>query len=154
MLLQPQSERDLNTVLRKKEERSGSGARSRPVVLVVDDDLDARLIYRRYLTVKGCHVYTARDGSIGVQIARRRKPDLIVMDLAMPRLNGWAAAAELKQSPLTKGIPILILSAVPSSPHEARAAGCAVYLAKPCLPELLWLDMQALLRPHPSGEPN
>ena len=121
---------------------------------MVDDDLDARLIYRRYLTVKGCHVYTARDGSIGVQIARRRRPDLIVMDLAMPRLNGWAATAELKQSPLTRDIPILILSAVPSSPFEARAAGCAGYLAKPCLPELLWLEMQSLLRPDSAGEPH
>jgi CheY-like chemotaxis protein len=138
----------LNTVLRNKEERPSSGTRSRPVVLVVDDDLDARLIYRRYLTVKGCHVYTARDGSIGVQIAKRRRPDLIVMDLAMPRLNGWAATAELKESPLTRGIPILILSAVPASPHEARAAGCAGFLAKPCLPELLWLEIQPLLRPE------
>jgi CheY-like chemotaxis protein len=120
--------------------------------LVVDDDLDARLIYRRYLTVKGCQVYTARDGSIGVEIARRRRPDLIVMDLAMPRLNGWAATAELKQSPLTKGIPILLLSAVPTSRHEARAAGCAGYLSKPCLPELLWLEIQLLLHPESAGE--
>ena len=119
---------------------------------MVDDDLDARLIYRRYLTVKGCHVYTARDGTIGVEIARRRKPDLIVMDLAMPRLNGWAATAELKQSPATRAIPILILSAVPASSHEARAAGCAGYLAKPCLPELLWLEIQLLLNPEsPAG---
>jgi two-component system, cell cycle response regulator DivK len=141
----------LTTVLRR-DERPSSGTRSRPVVLVVDDDLDARLIYRRYLTVKGCHVYTARDGSMGVEIARRRKPDLIVMDLAMPRLNGWAAAAELKQSPQTRAIPILILSAVPTSPHEARAAGCAGYLAKPCLPELLWLEIQLLLHPESAGD--
>ena len=153
-MLQTLWEYALNTALRKKEERPGSAARSRPVVLVVDDDLDARLIYRRYLTVKGCHVYTARDGSIGVQIARRRRPDVIVMDLAMPRLNGWAATAELKQSAVTRSIPILILSAVPSSPLEARAAGCAGYLTKPCLPELLWLEMQALLRRDSAGEPN
>ena len=59
----------------------------RPVVLVVDDDLDARLIYRHYLTVMGCQVYTASDGLIGVQLAKRKKPDVIVMDLDMPRLN-------------------------------------------------------------------
>ena len=141
----------LATVLRR-DERPISGTRSRPVVLVVDDDLDARLIYRRYLTVKGCHVYTARDGSMGVEIARRRKPDLIVMDLAMPRLNGWAATAELKQSPQTRAIPILIVSAVPTSPHEARTAGWAGYLAKPCLPELLWLEIQLLLHPESAGE--
>jgi CheY-like chemotaxis protein len=138
----------------QNETRPSQARRSRPVILVVDDDLDARLIYRRYLTVKGCHVYTARDGSIGVEMAKRKRPDVIVMDLAMPRLDGWAATAELKQSHLTRAIPILILSAVPTSPYEARAAGCAGYLAKPCLPELLWLEIQLLLHPESAGEPH
>ncbi len=138
----------LDTLLRN-ELRSSQGARSRrPVVLVVDDDLDARLIYRHYLTVKGCHVYTARDGSIGVEMARRKMPDVIVMDLAMPRLDGWAATAELKQYPLTRAIPIVIVTAVPTSASEARAAGCDGLLAKPCLPELLWLEIRPLLRPE------
>src|ERR1700674_2921230 len=110
-------------------ERLSQDARSRPVVLIVDDDLDARLIYRHYLTVMGCHVYTARDGLIGVEMAKRRKPDVIVMDLAMPRLDGWAATAELKQSPLTRAIPIIVLSAAPTSGSEARAAGCDGFLA-------------------------
>jgi two-component system cell cycle response regulator DivK len=112
---------------------------------VVDDDLDARLIYRHYLTVMGCQVYTARDGLIGVELAKRRKPDVIVMDLSMPRLNGWAATAELKRSPVTSTIPIIILSALPSSRNEAQAAGCDGFLAKPCLPELLWLEIRLLL---------
>jgi two-component system cell cycle response regulator DivK len=150
--LEPKKEWGSLTTVPREDERPSSGTRSRPVVLVVDDDLDARLIYRRYLTVKGCSVYTARDGSVGVEIAKRRKPDLIVMDLAMPRLNGWAAAAELKQSPQTRAIPILILSAVPTSSYEARAAGCAGYLAKPCLPELLWMEIQLLLHPESAGE--
>jgi two-component system, cell cycle response regulator DivK len=124
------------------------------VVLVVDDDLDARLIYRHYLTVMGCHVYTARDGHVGVEIAKRRKPDVIVMDLAMPRLDGWAATAELKQSPETRAIPIIVLSAVPTSRSEARAAGCDGLLSKPCLPELLWLEIRLLLRSELAGELN
>jgi two-component system cell cycle response regulator DivK len=127
-------------------------ADSRPVVLVVDDDVDARLIYRDYLTVMGCDVYTARNGFIGVKVARRRKPDVIVMDLAMPRLNGWAATAELKQSPITRAIPILILSAVPTSGSEVRAAGGDGFLAKPCLPESLWLEIRLLLNPESAGE--
>ena len=124
------------------------------MILVVDDDLDARLIFRHYLTVKGCHVYTARDGSIGVELAKRKRPDLIVMDLAMPRLNGWAATAELKRSPVTRAIPIIIVSAVPTSPSDARAAGCDGLLAKPCLPELLWLEIRLLLHPESAGEPH
>jgi CheY-like chemotaxis protein len=126
----------------------------RPVVLVVDDDFDARLIYRHYLTVMGCQVYTASDGFIGVQLAKRRKPHVIVMDLAMPRLNGWAAMAELKQSPTTRDIPIIVLTAVPASGQDVRAAGCEGLLAKPCLPELLWSEIRLLLGPqsrHPGN---
>ena len=102
----------------------------------------------------GCRVYTARDGLIGVEIAKRRKPDVIVMDLAMPRLDGWAATAELKQSSATRAIPIIVLSAVPASATEVRAAGCDGFLAKPCLPELLWLEIRMLLNPEPAGEPH
>jgi CheY-like chemotaxis protein len=125
--------------------------RPKPVVLVVDDDLDARLIYRHYLTVMGCQVFTARDGLAGVELARRKKPDVIVMDLAMPRLDGWAATAELKQSPATSTIPIIVLSAVSSSRSEVQAAGCESFLAKPCLPELLWMEIRLLLDPESAG---
>ena len=135
-----------------KREPLSLDTRSRPVVLVVDDDLDARLIYRHYLTVMGCQVYTARDGLIGVQVAKRRKPDVIVMDLAMPRLDGWAATTELKHSPITRSIPIIVLSAVPTSRSEARAAGCDGFLAKPCLPELLWCEIRLLLNFDSTGE--
>lgn len=141
--------RELNEIQRQSQLPG-----SRPVVLVVDDDLDARLIYRHYLTVMGCHVYTARDGCIGVQIAKRRKPDIIVMDLAMPRLNGWAATAELKQFPATRDIPIIVLTAVPASRNDADAAGCRSFLAKPCLPELLWTEILQVLRPPAPGEIN
>jgi CheY-like chemotaxis protein len=125
---------------------------AQPVVLVVDDDIDARLIYRDYLTVMGCRVYTARDGVVGIKIAQRRKPDVIVMDLSMPRLNGWAATAALKQSPLTSAIPIIVVSAVPTSSSEVLAAGCAGSLAKPCLPELLWLEIRLTLSLPPAGD--
>jgi CheY-like chemotaxis protein len=118
----------------------------RPVVLVVDDDLDARLIYRHYLTVMGCHVYTARDGYIGVEMAKRKKPDVIVMDLAMPRMNGWAATAELKDSAMTRDIPIIVVTAVQASRAEAHVAGCTSFLPKPCLPELLWSEIRELIR--------
>jgi two-component system phosphate regulon response regulator PhoB len=126
----------------------------RPIVLVVDDDLDARLIYRHYLTVMGCQVYTASDGLIGVQLAKRKKPNVIVMDLAMPRLNGWAATAELKQTASTRDIPIIVLTAVPASRQDARNAGCDGLLAKPCMPELLWSEIRLLLSQQPTPEPN
>jgi CheY-like chemotaxis protein len=128
----------------------GHHTHAQPVVLVVDDDIDARLIYRDYLTVMGCRVYTARDGVVGIKAAHRRKPDVIVMDLAMPRLNGWAATAALKPS----AIPIIVVSAVPTSSSEVLAAGCAGALAKPCLPELLWLEIRLTLSLLPAGDPH
>jgi len=117
----------------------------RPVVLVVDDDRDARDMYGMYLKAMGCRVYTARDGLVAIQKARLRHPDVIVMDLAMPRLDGWGATARLKGERRTRDIPIIALSAVQISRASARAAGCDGYLAKPCMPALLWWEIQAVL---------
>src|ERR1700759_1235050 len=102
-------------------------------VLVVDDDRDARTMYRMYLRHAGCKVRTARDG--------------IVMDLAMPRLDGWTTSRWLKSSPATAHIPIIALSAAPMSRKGARAIGCDGFLAKPCPPALLWWEIRAVLHP-------
>jgi two-component system cell cycle response regulator DivK len=117
-------------------------------VLVVDDDEDARVIYSTYLTHVGCAVRTARDGRSAIEAASRWGPDVIVMDLAMPNIDGWTASKWLKASPATRHIPIIALSAVQMGREGARAAGCDAYLAKPCLPDLLWWEIRALLDPQ------
>jgi two-component system cell cycle response regulator DivK len=116
-------------------------------VLVVDDDRDARTMYRMYLVHAGCKVRTARDGVAALEKVKRRAPDVIVMDLAMPRLDGWTASTWLKASPATAHIPIIALSAAPTACEDARACGCDGFLAKPCLPDLLWWEIRALLCP-------
>jgi CheY-like chemotaxis protein len=118
-------------------------------VLVVDDDRDARAMYGLFLRHVGCRVRTARDGHVAITKANSWTPDVIVMDLAMPRLDGWTASKWLKASPSTAHIPIIALSAASESREEARAAGCDGFLAKPCLPDLLWWEINALL--HPLG---
>lgn len=117
----------------------------RPVVLVVDDDPDAQAIYKMYLRARGCRVLTASNGALGVTKAFRYRPDVIVMDLAMPKLDGWTAARRLKRRRTTARIPIIALSAVPTARGSARAAGCDAYLAKPCLPALLWCEIRVVL---------
>jgi CheY-like chemotaxis protein len=114
-------------------------------VLVVDDDRDARAMYGMYLRHAGCKVRTARDGIVAIAKAKERPPDVIVMDLAMPRLDGWIASRWLKSSPATAHIPIIALSAAPMAREEARAVGCDGFLAKPCQPGLLWWEIRALL---------
>ena len=117
-------------------------------VLVVDDDRDARTMYRLFLKHVGCKVRTARDGCAAIDKASAWTPDVIVMDLSMPRLDGWTASRWLKASPLTSHIPIIAVSAAPMSREDARKAGCDGFLAKPCQPDLLWWEIQALLNPH------
>jgi CheY-like chemotaxis protein len=118
-----------------------------PHVLIVDDDRDARMIYRTYLRHTGCRVRTAPDGAKAIDKAHRDPPDVIVMDLAMPRLDGWTASRWLKGSPATSHIPIIAVSAAPQAGEGARAAGCDGFLAKPCQPDLLWWEIRALLNP-------
>ena len=117
-------------------------------VLVVDNDRDARAMYRMYLTHAGCKVRTARDGHAAITKANAWVPDVIVMDLATPRLDGWTASKWLKSSPSTAHIPIIALSSAPTARRGARASGCDGFLAKPCQPDLLWWEIRALLHPQ------
>ena len=116
-------------------------------VLVVDDDRDARVMYRMYLRHVGCKVRTAGAGQVAITKANNWTPDVIVMDLSMPRLDGWTASRLLKSEPATAHIPIIALSAASHAREDARACGCDGFLAKPCQPDLLWWEIRALLRP-------
>jgi CheY-like chemotaxis protein len=88
---------------------------------------------------------TARDGAAAIVKATLRGPDVIVMDLAMPVVDGWAATRRLRRQTLTRHVPIIAVTAVPASRDSAREAGCDAFLAKPCLPEMLWWEVCALL---------
>src|SRR5436190_12247908 len=125
---------------------SKSAAKSaKPSILVVDDDLDARTMYGFYLKSMGCDVYTATDGAGAIKQALAIHPDLIVLDLAMPHVDGWAAAERLRRSPATRSIPIIALTAIPGARESARLSGCDAFMAKPCLPQLLWCEVRLLL---------
>ena len=115
-------------------------------VLVVDDDPDARNIYSSYLRLKGFVVFTAADGRGAIDKAMTLGPDLIVMDLAMPRVDGFEAIRKIRASSWTRRIPIVAISAVALSQDMALSAGCDAYLAKPVDPEALWLQIMSMLR--------
>jgi CheY-like chemotaxis protein len=118
---------------------------ARPAILVADDDIDTRTMYGLYLKSMGCDVYTATDGSGAIKQAMALHPDLIVLDLAMPHVDGWAAAERLRRSPVTRSIPIIALTAIPGARESARLSGCDAFMAKPCLPQLLWCEVRLLL---------
>ncbi|MEO8189743.1 MAG: response regulator [Acidobacteriota bacterium] len=99
-------------------------------VLVVDDDEGVRRLLSLELEPYGLRVLEAGDGAAGVRLARSEKPDVILLDVLMPRMSGWDALRELKEAPETRGIPVILLSVV-----ENRAFGLSLgaldYLVKP-----------------------
>lgn len=104
------------------------------LVLVVDDNDDTREMLAELLRSAGFRVRAASDGHRAVADAARTRPDVIVMDLAMPGLNGWEATRRLKTQPETASIPVIALSAHATETYKdvALAAGCEAFLAKPC----------------------
>src|SRR5919204_456372 len=82
------------------------------IVLVVDDDADSRRIYSEYLRSKGWTVTTAADGRRGIDKANELKPDVVILDLAMPKVDGWTVLKHLRESSWTEKIPIVVLSAM------------------------------------------
>ena len=103
-------------------------------------------MYGDYLRSKGWSVFTAPDGRNGIDKANDVKPDAIVLDLSMPRVDGWTVLKHLRESSWTAHIPIVIVSAVHESRDEALRTGADAYLAKPCAPDVVWIQLAALLR--------
>ena len=102
-------------------------------ILVVEDNMDNYELVRFVLERAGYDVFLAMNGRDGVAAARLQKPDLILMDLTMPEMDGWVAAEKLKDDELTKSIPLYALSAhtLPSDRKRALEAGCDGYISKP-----------------------
>jgi two-component system, cell cycle response regulator DivK len=121
---------------------------ARPLLLVVEDFDDAREMYRDYLEFAGFRVETARDGREGIDKARALQPDLVLMDLSLPGIDGWEATRLLKADPETRHMVIVALSAHALAPEgeRARAAGCDGFIAKPCMPPDLVHEISKYLR--------
>lgn len=110
---------------------------ARPRILLVEDYDDAREMYRDYLEFSGFEVDTARDGHEALEQARKHGPDLILMDLSLPGLDGWEATRILKNDAATSHLIIVALSAhaLAAEGDRAREVGCDGFIAKPCLPQ-------------------
>lgn len=108
-------------------------------MLLVDDSADIREMWRMWLTFWGFNVEEAANGAEAVLKARQERPDLILMDLWMPVLDGLQATQQIKADPRMASVPILAVSAQVYSPaaEDALAAGCDTFLAKPVDPDQL-----------------
>ena len=109
-------------------------------LLIVEDNEMNRDMLSRRLSRRGYLVRTAADGIEGVEAARSQRPDLILMDMSLPAMDGWTATRILKSDPTTSGTPVVALTAhaMPSDREKALAAGCDEFETKPVdLPRLI-----------------
>ena len=126
---------------------TASGANRKPIVLVVDDFADNREMYSEYLSFSGYEVIEAKNGKEAIEAAQERMPDIIIMDLSLPVMDGWEATRRLKASDRTRGIPVVALTGHALAGHSkgAKEAGCDSFLAKPCLPDQLVAEIRRML---------
>jgi CheY-like chemotaxis protein len=118
-----------------------------PLILVVDDYDDAREMYSEYLQFCGFRVAEARNGNEALEQAFAVKPDLILMDLSLPGMDGWEATRQLKADERTRQIPVVALTghALAGASEGAKKAGCDSFVTKPCLPDDLVVEVRRML---------
>jgi len=119
----------------------------RPRVLLVDDYPDAREMYAEYLEFSGFDVVEAENGMEALQRAVETAPDIILMDLSLPVMDGWEATRRLKADKRTAPIPVVALTghALAGISEGAKKAGCDAFVTKPCLPEDLVKEIRKIL---------
>jgi CheY-like chemotaxis protein len=112
---------------------AGAAPRRERTILVAEDDADIRLMMSTLLGMKGYRVVEASDGQQALEVAQRERPDVVLMDLQLPRLNGFAVARFIRQSDALRHMPIVVVSAHDPAKHRnlALAAGCNAYVQKP-----------------------
>jgi len=127
--------------------------REQPLVLVVEDYQDAREMYAAYLQFSGFEVAEATNGIEAIEKAQTLMPDIVLMDLALPRMDGWEATRRLKNDERTKNIPVVALTGHALAGHAegARQAGCDAFVTKPCLPDALVAEIRRLLERQPAS---
>ena len=121
--------------------------RNGKTILLVEDNADNQIIYRRALEHFGYGVLEAVDGEEGTRIAFERLPDLVLMDISIPQMDGWEATKLLLADPRTRHIPIVALTAHALPADRARGAeiGFAAYLTKPVEPRRVLEEIERIL---------
>jgi two-component system cell cycle response regulator DivK len=104
-----------------------------PTILYIDDTENNRILVTRRLEKKGYHVLTSENAMQGMAVAREQMPDLILMDMGMPDIDGWSATRHLKADPQLKAIPVIALTAhaMQGDREKTLDAGCEDYETKP-----------------------
>ena len=121
--------------------------RRKPLVLLVEDETELRLMYVQELELSGFDVIQAENGADALTNTAAHHPDVVLMDLSLPVLDGWEATRRLKNDSRTSHIPVVALTAHDASGELQRAtsAGCDWFVPKPCPPDALITEIRRVL---------
>jgi two-component system, cell cycle response regulator DivK len=124
-----------------------AAGRERPLILIVEDQSDLRYLYAQQLALCGFDVIEAENGADAITYTCARGPDVVLMDLSLPVVDGWEATRRLKSDERTAHIPIVALTAHDGSGELQRAtrAGCDWFVPKPCPPDALIAEVRRVL---------
>lgn len=132
------------------ELNGGTVARARPLILIVEDQSALRALYAQHLLISGFDVIEAGDGAEAITFTTAQFPDVVLMDLSLPIVDGWEATRRLKSDARTAHIPVVALTAHDGSGELERAtsAGCDWFVPKPCPPDSLVTELRRVLGAH------
>jgi len=119
-----------------------------PLCVIVDDHDDTREGFAEYLQVNGFDVLSANGAEEFERLVESEAPDAIVLDLQLPRVNGWELATRIRANPRLREVPLIAFSAcvMPTERERANQAGFDLFLSKPCDPETILGELRRLLR--------
>ena len=126
---------------------TGTAPSERSLILIVEDDEDSREVYRDILVENGFDVQTAASGMDGLRMTRALHPRVVLMDISLPDMDGWAVTAQLKAAPATWNVPVIVITAYAFPEDRVRASriGCAGFLTKPCEPSRVLAEVKRLV---------
>lgn len=126
-----------------RDRTNGSRSDGMPLVLIVDDDRDTRELYDAYLAIWGFETSTAANGAEALRRVEGERPDVVVLDIRLPLVDGWDVTRALKGNPKTAETFVIVLTGdiQPDSIARSKAAGCDLFLKKPCVPEHLVVEL-------------
>ena len=129
------------------QSRSSGTGRDRPLILIVEDQHELRHLYVQQLTISGFDVIEAQNGAEALTHTAAQVPDVVLMDLSLPVLDGWEATRRLKSDERTSHIPVVALTAHDGAGELQRAtrAGCDWFVPKPCPPDALIAEVRRVL---------
>jgi CheY-like chemotaxis protein len=132
----------------------GRGSTDKRTILIVDDEDSIRLICRINFASSGWRCVEAANGNEALETVRRERPDIVLLDVMMPELDGWAVAQQLAEDPATSGVPIVFLTARADMRDraQAHAAGAVAFVTKPMNPVTLPAAMEELIARLDRGE--